>query len=366
MLTYEAWYTTPSGSPLGLLSQAERIEYSIVAGEAGVGKFTLPVKTGAIYNNPSVDQRVHLWRLAPRYPPQLVGVFFLRHFSRKKARNGGESITLIGHDQYRLLDRRIVAFKASSSQALKTANAVTLLEQIFSENMIPAGDRGDWGELNLTIEQRNGGPLLTKGIAYKPVSLALQSTQASSKVAGDEVFYTLRYEGANNFVFTTSSNQYGQDRTASSPNPLIFSSQFGNITNIELTETHEGEQNSLFIGGRGEKLDRPLDTLESLTRIQASPFNRSEGFVNASQSDSQSERLAEGERRLITKRPRIIFNCDIIPTIATPFMGAGWHVGDRVAVNEAGYSFPAIIKNAHVIFTGKETVRSKMEAVINV
>lgn len=368
MSRYELWYTDPEGNRLELLDTTLGFEYVITYGDIGACAINMPHDTRRVYVEQSPDRRVHIWRGADNSILQLDGIFFTRSWGNTTDINGFNSIALSGRDLNYLLDSRIVAYAAESSQAKKTDFIDDMMKEIFNENLLSGAtdtDR-DLSGLNLSVSADLGdGDSITKSFAWRNVLAVLQGLQQTSKALGTEVFFNIRATSPTSYIFETYTGQPNNDRTITTgTNPLIFGTEFGNVINPFYSENFIAERNYIYSGGRGQGSDRNIQEVEDTTRINQSVWNRKEGFINAS-GTTDATVTAIGNEALEANRPKKIFRATILSTPNTPYGGDGWRVGDKLTITYRNQQFDVLVRSGHVKVDnrGRETIRARVENV---
>jgi ReqiPepy6 Gp37-like protein len=144
--------------------------------------------------------------------------------------------------------------------------------------------------------------------------------------------------GAIAFELRTYTAQRGIDHRVSSDQPVLIGPDFGNLDNIELGFINTDEANYIYAGGKGEEAVRLTTTASDTNRINISPYNRREMWLDASQTDGPVALQDAADAALRTGRPVIYLTGQLIDTDQARY-GIHWNWGDYVTAQVDGYSF---------------------------
>jgi len=108
-----------------------------------------------------------------------------------------------------------------------------------------------------------------------------------------------------------------------------------NLDNASLIQDRIDEVTFAYGLGPGEGAARTVQTATDATRAGASPFNRIETSVNASNAATDAEIIAAAQAKLREARPRRSFSGTIVETPATRY-GMDWQHGDYLTAVFAG------------------------------
>lgn len=369
MPRYEIWHTDDAGNRLALLNTTVGFDYTLVDGDVGWLNVPMPYDPSQIYNNPQVDQRIHIYR-APDYGSlQLAAVGFLRRWGKTTTNNGLSTVQLGGADPNELLKRRIIAYYDRTDYSIKDGPADDVMKAFARENFgsLATDTDRDMSALGVTVESDLSlGPNIGIASAHENLLAVMQEIQQTTRANGDEVFWRMRPETATSFIFEAKTGQPGADRTFGGNNPLYFGTEFGNISNAQIQTLYDEEQNFIYAGGPGEGVLQNIQSASDAGAISASRWNRREGWVSASQADTVAKVEDAAAAGLVSRRAQTKFTADLIPTILTPFGGTGWWLGDKIAVSHLGRQIDAIIRMVRVMVAanGLETVTARVEAVL--
>jgi hypothetical protein len=350
---FEIWLGQANGKRLQLLDTQATFSYSKVVN--GVGWFNVNVPGESI--NPedlTVDNTIQVWRSGDFTAQNNDFWGFLRHWQWNTTGDGLTTLTLSGPDQNDILNRRIVAYNTAETEGTITDTETDdAMKDVFNENFIGgAYDSRDISGNNVTVSaDTTEGAKVTLDISYKNALNALQDLNKASRADGNEVFFWLAVDRVDNdgvahFDFRTSVNQPGTDRTTTSlDHPTIFSLEFGNLGAASLTYDYVNEINYFYVGSSGTGASRAIKEVFDLSRINASIWNRREGFKSANAYGGGGIR-AIGKAALDEHRPRVIFTGDLLEAEQTPF--GSWEFGDKVTVVYNNLEFDVVVRSLTV------------------
>ena len=385
--TYELWICDPLGRRLTDLPTAggpTNVEWtadiSYVKVVNRTGKFTIdyPFKLARRYVNR--DNQIQLWRspYGQQSVKRLDFFGFIRYFAWERDQNGQTRTILKGHDANGLLERRIVAYRDGTDQA-KSASLETddAMKDIINENYDAGAtdtDRDLSAVAGLSFNvagDLTAGPQLDQSYAWRRVSDVLEEMNEISYTGGTEIFYNVDVAieniqtGKVNYRFRTFTGQIGTDRTdKTAPGRFsIFSTYNGNLANEYYEESAQNERNYIYVLGLEEGQNRDLEEVTDATRVNASVFNRMEGFVDASDVDPDNETAEmqdRGNAELARRRPKILAGGDILSTMDNRY-GLDWFHGDKVTIDVFDTQFDGVIRLTKFdLKGGKETVTGRV------
>lgn len=196
----------------------------------------------------------------------------------------GKMIVASGRFLKSILDRRIIYNLAKPPQNTPTilrGNVEEACRQLVMTNAINCPfsslrnidvlKLGDLAGLPAVIVEEDGDTG-QKQVSYQPL---LEYTDELLQEYGYGSIVLLD-DGTKEFKYVCFA---GEDRTADSPNPVIFSQEFDNLAESDYTEDDTLKKNFALIGGAGEDLDRFFTTFktEDVTGLE-----RREVFIDAS------------------------------------------------------------------------------------
>ena len=361
MALYTLFYTDDIGNKITPVNDCQGFEYTKVLGDVGYGQFDIP-SNGQIYTATKPDRRIAVYRANTAGTLSLDFECFLRKFDYMN-QDGRTMTSIQGHDWNGLLDRRVVAYYAGSSESLKTDYADDMMKEIFTENFLTNADyTGTTPPRSLApylSVQRDlsQGDSITKGFSWKNCLTVFQDIQATTKALGTEVFFGLvggefrTWIGARDRTVTTGVN------------PIVFSEERGNLINARLTYDWFDSKNLVIGGGQGHEESRTMSKSSTPGQIALSRFARAEKFIQ-SNSNNPFEIAHDVQNELKRRREKVTLSGTLLDTPLTPYGGLnGWQINDKVTVNYQGRQFDVIIRsvNVKVDNRGNETIKSRIE-----
>jgi hypothetical protein len=362
---YEMWVCDAAGRRIFQITIQEPRgwEFEYVKVVNGVGKFTL--KYPAILRGKSIltDNQIQFWRAGPSTtrPMRLDFLGFLRYYKYRQDKDGRRWTDIKGHDTNGLLGRRIVAYADGTAQATAaTIEADDGMKDIVNENLHAGATDTDrdisaLSEITFNIDaDLTDGPVADSTFAWRRVTDVLEEFNELSYTGGTEVFYELKAANIDpiteqvTYQFRTYTGQPGIDRTdiTKYTQRAILSENNGNLINQFYESDARKEQNYIYAVGPAEGENRDVEELSDQTRINASIFNRIEGYADASNVDPDNE-TAEiqdvGNEHLARHRPRIRAGGRVLNSTFFSY-GQHWGHGDKVTIDVFDKQFDGIIR----------------------
>ena len=366
MTDWEIWLDDPRGNRLVLLDRV--LSASAVKVANGVGACAVSVP--AIYDSYiKLDNIIEVWRKPAGGTLKLFNAYRLRAWEFADENNRDVTI-LSGPDQMDLLQSRVVAYAAGSSQASMTTYADDICKTIVSQNCATAAtdaDR-DLSAYGITVSPlattNSEAPSITMSFSYRNVYDVLKDVAEASRENGTPLYFELAPSYTSTTIgweFRTYTSQPGRDRTGI--DQVTFGREFGNLTRANLLFDYRDEKTVIYAGGQGLGSLRAIEEVEDTTRSGATIWNRREAFYNvASQASSTAAYAAAGQAELESKRPKMKLTGEIIDSEQARF-GVDWDWGDRVMITHRGYQYEVIITSVQIAINGqgKETIRATFE-----
>lgn len=358
---WELWTNTTRGSRLQVLSDVGQFGFGRILN--GVGEWYLNLPSSFDMGLVPLDNLIEFWRAPEGGALTLFGIGFIKEIER---RTHGRRIS--GPDQNDILRSRIVAYEAGSAYSEKTDNYDDMMKAVIRQNLGSSSTdtTRDLSAYNLTVEVDNGlAPSGTLGFAWLNILDALNKMADASYEAGTELYYDLvpviQADQTIGFNFRTYINQPGQDRREGTPSPVFFGEKWGNLLDGVVTENARDELNYCYIGGEGEESDRIIEEVSNDTRIDRSPWNRREGFVNYSNTSDTDILVSAGYAEITEYRPRKRFSGQLVDTPKARF-GIDWGLGYRVTCDHDGEQFDALIRQVDIeVDSGNEKINVRVE-----
>ena len=357
--TWDLFLTDDEGRRLATLN--DNGGFTLVLRYNGTGQFSIQLNYNMDWAALGIfsglpDNRIEFWRATPEVKRQLLAVGFIR-----KANITDTALTISGPDQNGLLDTRIIAYDAGTSQTDKTDYADDMMKAVVYDNMgggAPAGrDLTDYGfgiagDLGL-------GPSIDMQFAWRPVRATLDKIAKVASENGTRIYYGIEPVSPTEFLFKTWVGQPGIDRTSD----LVFSIDRG-LADPSLTLDYQQEITYVYAGGQGQGAARDVQEVEDTARSSASIFGRREGFrdarhVTAGDSDAVED---AGYGMLAEGRPTRLFMATILSVPSAQY-GRDWNLGDRVTAQFCGMKFECLISKVRVVVRGdgSEEITAQLE-----
>jgi hypothetical protein len=259
---------------------------------------------------------------------------FFRDALETADEQGVRSATLYCPGVLSLLERPVIAYKASTSNrtSFASAKAETILKTLVTYNATPAGTIGDGRMRDVTLPTITvqtdgaGGNTLDLNCAWDNL---LNTLQGVALVGGGD--FDLVRSGASSWQFQWFAGQRGTDRSAT----VVFSLQYGNMTNPSLRLNFLGERTVAIVGGQGEDIVREVVVRNGVN--YAAPHNATEMFVDARQMTTAAGLNAAGDAHLAERQAKRDFTFEVLQTPSTVY-GRDYFLGDLVTATFGLYS----------------------------
>ena len=131
--SYTLWLDDQFGNRLEILEDIISFDVVRVANSIGVCQVVLPGTFDLSLIN--IDYMIEIWRAPAFGANQLVTVFFIRKIIYEEDTKGNDIIVLEGMDANDLLNRRIIAYSAGTSETSKSDFGDDMLKEIVAENL---------------------------------------------------------------------------------------------------------------------------------------------------------------------------------------------------------------------------------------
>lgn len=359
---YSVWLLHPAqGYPLDLIEEFQSLDY--VKTVNGVGAFTITLPASFDLSLVSQDSRIAIMRKPDGGARSLDFCGFVRKIG-KSQRGQSEYWTLYGYDLNYLLDSRIVAYAAGTTQASKSDQADDMMKAIVRENL---GASVAVAARNLTASgftvqaDTSQGTSIEKQFAWRNVLDVLQEiADASHSTEATSVYFGVVPLGIGwECEFRTNINQWGVDHRF--PNgaagAVLFSIELANVSEVDRWRDWTSETTYAYAGGQGEGLARVIQEAQDATRLGASPFNRREVFVDARNETATAAVLDAADSAVRDGRPRNTFNGQLVNIVGASVYGRDYAHGDYVTASYHGEVIDCRIDTVHVnINDGSESV----------
>lgn len=353
-----------TGERIGLIERTVALEYARVVNEPGRFSLQLPIEFDALL---AIDRRISIWRKLPggEFYRDFYG--FIRSITHGSDQNGDDYTQIGGPGLADLLRRRIVAYETGTAQANKAEPADNMMKAIVRENLGSLAGARAISATYFTVDADMGlGPAVANSCAYLNVMDVLVSVADMARQAGSDVYFDIVPTSDGTMIFRTWTTQPGIDRRTSSGSPVLFSTDFYNIENPQLSEAWDDEANAIYGGGlSGLTAARYVSEQSDAARQAISVFGRTEYFANESISDSDAEVDDLTKAVLIARRPVQRFSASIVDSDRARY-GRAWGFGDRVSATYRKRKFDCLIRAVSVSLSadGQESINASMEAYL--
>jgi hypothetical protein len=361
---HEIWLCRDDGTRLKNISRADSFGYVRTLNTPGRFNISLPSDFNTELLKP--DFRMEFWYKPPDGQLFLDFLGFIDGINYSRNNRGLKAIRVRGHDPIGLLERRIVAYDASSSEADKTDYADDMMKEVVDENL--GSSAGASRVLSSDYFSIAGdaslAPSITKSFSRRGVLAVLQDIASSSYVEGTPLYFDIVRFSDQKFEFRTYIDQRGTDRREGyTTSPAIFGQEYGNLIEPELDYDWSGEVNVAYVAGQGVEDDRETVTRTDTGRSTRSIWSRREALVDRRDATQTATLNASGDRALDDGRPKQKFAGTITDTVGTQY-GLHWQFGDRVTAKAFGLSFNGIVTTVNMLRdgSGKITITSRIEA----
>ena len=176
------------------------------------------------------------------------------------------------------------------------------------------------------------GASVTKEFSNRQVLELLQELAQDSAQQSLPLYFGVVWDAANaKFQFQTQLNQWGVDRRIGTPQEALVSPENGRLGDYEIVESYTDEVTAVYVSGAGDEATWPVEEVTDTTRIDRSPYNRIEAFINNSNTTSSSALQSDGRAFLKANQPKIVFTGEVRDVDGFRF-GQHWDWGDRISV----------------------------------
>ena len=366
--SYEVWIGLDTGQRIFLAEEMVKdFRYAKAANKVGAFSLILPrerVQDEWI----KLDGTVEIWRGVPGQQRRLEFVGLMRKFIYHDDREGNTNLKIIGPEVSDLLNRRIVAYAAGSSQAAKTDNADDLIKAIVRENLGASAPAGrNMGANRFYVTGDHGlAPSVSKKFAWRNMLDVIREICEISRQKGTELYFTvdpyLTNDNLLKYSFLTHVDQIGADRTIGTRLAALFGRDLGNLASPWLEYDYMNEITFVYAAGQGEGDDREVEEVEDTTRSGASIWNRREIMTDGRHLSDSTGLTDRGQGALEKGRPLIRFSGLLLDTPQTRY-GIDWNYGDKVTAWYKGDQFDGMVKALQITVDqyGKETLEARLE-----
>lgn len=365
--SWEIKLDNPSGQQL--LEIRKPVSFACSLATNTPGGFSMVLPQGFDKSLLSLDSIIEFSRTPPGGRKDLVQVYFVRSFRYFDDQNGTEYLEIGGFDPLYLLTSRIIAYKSDTAQALMTDFTDDMSKAVVIDNLggdaIAARDLSGYG---FSVEADFGGGIsVTKQFSYENLLDVVRGIAETSRGNGTELYYGVKAipgnDGLFDFRFWAHAAQYGVNRTSTSPSPVYFGKNWGNLQVPEYIIDYSDEINYVYAGGSGKGTARTVREVSTTSAINASQWNRREGFTQNTTAESSAAALdAAGYDYLNKHRVVRKFSGTLLDTPRYRY-GIDWGFGDRVTCEYQGMQFDALINLVQFSIdgNGQETITAQVK-----
>jgi len=362
---YAVWLLSPTRTRLALIDRVIRLQTTLTANAVGVAQVTLPASFPLTYIQE--DSCLEIWRQVPGGQKYLEGetIWLIRDWDQVLTERGEELVVATAYTANEELDRPMVDYAAGTAYASKTDYIDDMMKALVRENLgslATDGDRdfSDW----LTVEgDASAGPSTSKKFAWRNVMAVLRELAQEADDQGSPVFFDVAHvPGQQASEFRTYIGQRGVDHSSTGAEPVILSPRNGTLSDVRRAYVSSVERNAVVVGGPGQGDDRQIVRQEESERLNISPINRRELFIDARGSDTTAAMEAEAGTAIRNNRPRETFSAKVRDTGAIKY-GREYGFGDRVMAEFQGRTVDCRLDSVQlVVERGKETIRAGLTA----
>lgn len=292
--------------------------------------------------------------------------------SREQTQTDGNIFfQLFGGGFTKLLDRRVVVPPPGQENSNKSGPAETLMkEYVYECGVSPTGltITDDISEMQTTsfidpariIQGLSIVPTQGRGIETEYSARFTNLNSVIKKLSEDGLLDYGIYGGdeLGEFVFDARP-LWGKDLrkdNSEGNTPVIFSLELGNMLIPILSINHRHEKNWVYAGGNGSGTKRIIAQAWDDEAIIASPWGRSELFVDNRQGEDYTTTLASARAAVEQRGVKEEFNFDIRQTRTSRWL-RNWNLGDYVSAEYRGREFDRqIVEIAVVVSSGGQQI----------
>lgn len=336
-VTYTVYLGTPFGVRQVVLPFLE-LSYTLAVNTVGALSIVLSQEIDpALFVR---DAQIEVWRSVDGGTEYLDGgkVWLLRRVERPIGSNGQRTSTLNAVCCNDLLRRREIAYDAGTAYTTKTGAADNLIKALARENLgalVDSNrDTSTYANISalLAIDSNvSQGATISIAATRDNLLSACQKIAQASATAGTYLAFDISWTGAILNLSTYTQQRGADHRSPNGLNPVILSPDFGNLSDIVVTDDYTDEATITIAGGQGTGSSRTIATATDITRTTASPFGGVERFVQANTTEDATTLADVADAALRNGRPRRNVAGRIQETTGTRY-GRDWGWGDQVTV----------------------------------
>jgi hypothetical protein len=276
---------------------------------------------------------------------------------------GRLTYSVLGFDPNDLLDRRIVAYRATTAYADKTDQADDMAKAYVRENLgsLSANSlRSIAAHLSVSADVSAAPSVGPITASFDNLLLTLQDIAEASEDAGTPLYFDIVPNGRKLFRFDTFINQRGSNRAT--VNPVTLRAEAGSLIDPFFSQDHREEWSVVYVLGQGTGANRVVKEEKNQARIDKSIFNRIEGALDARDQVDPSVLSARGKAVLRARRPVNTFDAKVKNAPGAVY-GRDWNFGDRLKAGFDGglYTVEARTVTVQIADSGLEDVYARLD-----
>jgi hypothetical protein len=199
----------------------------------------------------------------------------------------------------------------------------------------------------------------------------IQDVARQSKEAGTAIYFDMIPDIiSGNFTFRTWKDFVGRDRSSDSDDPLVFSQELENLTDVQLTFDYSEEYNALWILGIGSESGvlggNVNDDYTNTASLIHDPWSRREFMYSDPELDERSmmDRMYRG--LLDGAAAQLALKGSAIDTPLSRY-GVDFDLGNLVSAQAGGYEFDCMVEAVAGSYRGgKEKLDIKLSSSVPV
>lgn len=360
MVTYTIKLLDPMGNLIYSIDNFLSFTYTRPLND--IGSLTVPLPYSFDVSLLRLDGRLCVYRDG-RLDTETV--WLIRKVTKRLSSRGEKTIIVEAVSANELLKRRLIAYASDTAYSEKTDQADDMMKQIVRENMGASATETSrsWASYLTVQADTSQGPSLTSSFAWANVMDTLQDISQATITAGSSVYFDVVAPTQSTLEFRTYRDYRGIDhRFPGGTNPVILSTERGNITEITRAYDWTNEVTYVYANGGGFGSERGTATASSAERIGNSVFNRREATANAQTGAGESlQQTANAGLR--SGRPVRIFDATLVNVPGTEY-GVHWGWGDLITAEYESESIDCSIDAIQISFAkGKETIKGVLRAM---
>lgn len=272
--------------------------------------------------------------------------------------NGTILVNLYGVGYTELLSRRVVVPLSGYESSDKEGNAETIIKEYVDEQCInPVDVDRIIPGLSAEVDTFTG-----RSTSYSAQYTNLLSVVSKLAIDGEVDFGIVGGATVGTFALRVVPS-WGLDvsvNNLNSFNPVQFDVAAGNMDIPIYSRNRSDERNVVYVGGRGEGLNRRFITRTNI-RVNDSPLNRREGFLDLRNARTDGDLTTAGLDYLDKYEARETLTFNIIQTDSLRWL-THWNLGDIVTAKYFDRTFDQKI-NAVTVRVGTGSGQGQREYI---